>query len=216
MYLLFGIISSLVIILFYDDSLPHVARMAMIGHMLPGWQWLVTCCQDGNDWSHVARMEMIGHMLPGWHCKSLLIWDLWFFSIQHIFFDLSPTNYHFFKHLDNFFKPKTIVQKLGRNWISRFLGIKAFIVLFYRNKKNSKSSLTWDKILPHPLYSPDLSLTNYHFFFKHQNNFLWRKEFYYKRSLIVLLITEIHKYSGITFWPIKTPFKLIHSGIKVF
>ena len=67
--------SNLFINLLHDNAWLHVARMTMLGHMLPGWQCLATCCQDDNAWPHVTRMTMLGHMLPGWQCLATYCQD---------------------------------------------------------------------------------------------------------------------------------------------
>ena len=42
----------------------------MLGHKLPGWNCLATCCLDETAWLHVAWMRLFGYMLPGWDCLA--------------------------------------------------------------------------------------------------------------------------------------------------
>ena len=66
----------------------------MFGYMLPGLQCLATFCQDDNVWplccqDNTADFGYEGLPHPS-HSSSL-----------------SPTDYHFVKHVDTFLRPKT-------------------------------------------------------------------------------------------------------------
>ena len=67
-----------------------------LGHNFSSWQCSATCCQDDNARPHVARMTMLGHMLPGWHCRSSLTLNIRFCHMHHIHLIFHSPTTHFF------------------------------------------------------------------------------------------------------------------------
>ena len=99
MFSCFCMHSSLVIILIYDNAWSHVAKMRMLGHMLPGGQCSAACCQDDTTVAHWFR-----------------IWD---FSTSTIFSWSLTYQLTFFQAFGHFSMPKDIpFQRTGKNFLA--------------------------------------------------------------------------------------------------
>ena len=119
-------------ILLHDIARPHVARMSVLGHMLPGYQCSATCCQDVSARPNVARMSVLGQILPGCQCSVKCCQDV---SAQpHIArmtlqkftdFEYETLSHRPYSSLLSpchfLLKKKKKIQKRSKNYMQRFL-----------------------------------------------------------------------------------------------
>ena len=103
------------------------------------WGALKTATPESWHWSiesaQIFSMTTPNHMLYNQCFKSWMNWAVKFYLAYHYSPDLSPTDYHFFKHLDNFLQAKCFYnQQEAENAVQDFM--ESWSMDFYTTEIN--------------------------------------------------------------------------------
>ena len=105
--------------------------MTLLGHMLPGYHYSATCCQNGSAQPYVAKVPLLGYILLGWHNYKLN--NLRYEILPQSPYSFDPTI--IFSSIWTRSYAKNIpFQRRSRNYIQIFLRTKTVRGWLYNHK----------------------------------------------------------------------------------